>query len=153
MEIKFARNESVADAIMNLLHEATGSIDAALYRFNHPGLARALEEVAERGVNVRLLVDGNKYKESRTTQELLDGDHIPFRLAFGRQGRGSKMHHKFVIIDHQTVLTGSYNWTHESEEENQESVLILRDKSAVEAYAGEFEALWADARDVSKEQE
>ena len=145
MEIKFARSESVADVIMHLMHEASTSIDGALYRFNHPGLAQALEEAAQRGVHVRLLVDGNKYKESRTTQELLTGAIIPFRLAFGRQGRGSKMHHKFVILDQQTVLTGSYNWTHESEEENHENLLILRDPLAVEAYTHEFEALWAEA--------
>src|SRR5271169_3246455 len=145
MEIKFARSESVADAIMHLMHEASSSIDGALYRFNHPGLAQALEEAVGRGVHVRLLVDGNKYKESRTTQELLTGAHIPFRLAFGRQGRGSKMHHKFVILDQQTVLTGSYNWTLESEDENQENLLILRDAYSVEAYTEEFEALWAEA--------
>ena len=96
-------------------------------------------------MRVRLLVDGNKYKENRTTQELLTGAIIPFRLSFGRQGRGSKMHHKFVIVDQQTVLTGSYNWTHESEEENHENLLILRDSFAVEAYTLEFEALWAGA--------
>jgi phosphatidylserine/phosphatidylglycerophosphate/cardiolipin synthase-like enzyme len=145
MEIKFARSESVADAIMGLLHEAKNSIDAALYRFNHPGLAQALEGAAQRGLRVRLLVDGNKYKESRTTQELLAGAIIPFRLAFGRQGRGSKMHHKFVILDRQTVLTGSYNWTLESEDENHENLLILQDPHSGEAYAREFEALWAGA--------
>lgn len=145
MEIKFARSESVADVIMNVLHGASSSIDAALYRFNHPGLAQALEEVAQRGVRVRLLVDGNKYKESRITQELLAGAIIPFRLGFGRQGRGSKMHHKFVILDEETVLTGSYNWTHESEEENHENLLILRDPQPVEAYTQEFEALWSGA--------
>ena len=96
-------------------------------------------------LRVRLLVDGNKYKESRTTQELLTGAIIPFRLGFGRQGRGSKMHHKFVILDQQTVLTGSYNWTHESEEENHENLLILRDPRPVEAYTREFEALWSGA--------
>jgi phosphatidylserine/phosphatidylglycerophosphate/cardiolipin synthase-like enzyme len=62
------------------------------------------------------------------------------------------MHHKFVILDQQTVVTGSYNWTHESEEENQENLLILRDEYSVEAYSQEFEALWAGAaRDDSKE--
>jgi phosphatidylserine/phosphatidylglycerophosphate/cardiolipin synthase-like enzyme len=152
MEIKFARSESVADVIMSHLHEASRSIDGALYRFNHPGLAEAMEEVAERGVRIRLLVDGNKYKESRTTQELLSGATIPFRLAFGRQGRGSKMHHKFVIVDQQTVLTGSYNWTPDSEDENQENLVILRDAYSVDAYTQEFEALWAGAaRDDGKD--
>lgn len=131
---------------MHRVHEATSSIEGALYRFNHPGLAQALEEAVGRGVRVRLLVDGNKYKESRTTQELLTGAIIPFRLAFGRQGRGSKMHHKFVILDQQTVLTGSYNWTHESEEENHENLLILSDPYPVDAYSQEFEALWQGAR-------
>ena len=145
MEIKFARRESVADVIMGLLREASSSINAALYRFNHPGLAQALEEAAQRGVRVRLLVDGNKYKESRTTQELLAGAIIPFRLAFGRQGRGSKMHHKFVILDQKTVLTGSYNWTLESEDENHENLLILKDTQPVEDYTREFEALWSGA--------
>lgn len=130
---------------MSHLHESNTSIDGALYRFNHPGLAEALEEVAERGVRVRLLVDGNKYKESRTTQELLADSNLRFRLAFGRQGRGSKMHHKFVILDQQIVLTGSYNWTHESEEENQENLLILRDAYTVDAYTEEFDALWSGA--------
>ncbi len=145
MEIKFAHSESVADVIMRLMREASTSFDAALYRFNHPGLAQALEEAVHRGLRVRLLVDGNKYKESRTTQELLAGAIIPFRLAFGRQGRGSKMHHKFVILDQQTVLTGSYNWTFESEDENHENLLILRDPHPVEVYAREFEALWSGA--------
>ena len=152
MEIKFARSESVADVIMSHLHGASSSIDGALYRFNHPGLAQVLEEAVHRGVRVRLLVDGNKYKESRTPQELLAGAVLPFRLAFGRQGRGSKMHHKFVILDRQTVLTGSYNWTLESEDENQENLLILRDRYPVEAYTEEFDALWSDAaRDDGKD--
>jgi phosphatidylserine/phosphatidylglycerophosphate/cardiolipin synthase-like enzyme len=145
MEIKFARSESVADVIMSRLRETSRSIDGALYRFNHPGLAQAMEEVAGRGVRIRLLVDGNKYRESRTTQELLAGANIPFCLAFGRQGRGSKMHHKFVILDQQTVLTGSYNWTLESEDENHENLLILQDPHPVEDYTREFEALWSGA--------
>jgi mitochondrial cardiolipin hydrolase len=145
MDVKFARSESVADAITGLLQGASSSIDGALYRFNHPGLAQAVEEAAERGVRIRLLVDGNKYKESRTTQELLSGAIIPFRLAFGRQGRGSKMHHKFVILDQHTLLTGSYNWTLESEDDNHENLIITQDAQMIQAYAREFEALWMGA--------
>ena len=145
MEIRFARSESLADVIMRLVHEASSSIDAALYRFNHPGLAQALEEAVHRGVRVRLLVDANKYKESRTTQGLLASTIVPFRLGFGRQGRGSKMHNKFVILDQQIVLTGSYNWTLESEDENHENLLILQDPYPVNAYSQEFEALWRGA--------
>jgi phosphatidylserine/phosphatidylglycerophosphate/cardiolipin synthase-like enzyme len=127
---------------MSLLRATSRSIDAALYRLNHPRLARVLEEAVERGVRVRLVVDGNKYTESRATQELLARAIVPFRLAYGRQGTGSKMHHKFVILDQQTVLTGSYNWTVESEDENYENLVILDEAQPVEAFTREFEALW-----------
>ena len=43
------------------------------------------------------------------------------------------------------MLTGSYNWTHESEDENHENLIILRDEQPVEAYTREFEALWSGA--------
>lgn len=130
---------------MSLLRATSRSIDAALYRLNHPRLTRALEEAVERGVRVRLVVDRNKYAESRGTQELLARAIVPFRLAYGRQGPGSKMHHKFVILDQQTVLTGSYNWTLESEDENYENLVILEEAQPVEAYTREFEALWTGA--------
>jgi phosphatidylserine/phosphatidylglycerophosphate/cardiolipin synthase-like enzyme len=55
------------------------------------------------------------------------------------------MHHKFVILDQQTVLTGSYNWTLESEDENYENLVILEEAQPVEAYTREFEALWTGA--------
>ncbi len=143
MEVKFARNESVAEAIMDLFNGASGSIEAALYRVNHPRLVQVLEQAVGRGLRVRLLVDGNKYNESRATQALLSKAIIPFRLGYGRRGLGSKMHHKFVILDRQMVLTGSYNWTLESESENHENLVILEGPEPVEAYAREFEILWS----------
>ena len=57
------------------------------------------------------------------------------------------MHHKFAILDNHTVLTGSYNWTPESEEQNYENLLVLREPAQVEAYQREFEALWEASRE------
>jgi cardiolipin hydrolase len=145
MEVKFAGSASVAEFVLRLLRATSKTIDAALYRLNNPALEAALEEAVKRGVQVRLLVDGNKYKESRATQELLAGALVPFRLAYGRQGCGTKMHHKFAILDQQSVLTGSYNWTLESENENHENLVILEEAPLVAAYAKEFEALWTGA--------
>jgi len=144
-EVKFARTESVAEAVICLLRAASHSVDAALYRLNHPALAQALQEAVSRNARVRLLVDGNKYEESRATQALLAGSSIPFRLAFGRRGRGSKMHHKFAILDQRTVLSGSYNWTLESEDENYENLLVLAEPETVAAFTAEFETLWIAA--------
>ncbi|HEY6292854.1 MAG TPA: phospholipase D-like domain-containing protein, partial [Terriglobia bacterium] len=72
----------------------------------------------------------------------LVGCGIPYRLLHGRSGVGSKMHHKFVVLDGQTVASGSYNWTMESEERNHENLIVLRAPELATAYVMEFESLW-----------
>ena len=144
-EVILTRGSSVAESIERLIRQATTSVDAALYRFNNPRLTRALHEAIGRGVPVRLVLDRNKYEESRTTHELFADRRIPFRLLYGRQGPGTKMHHKFAILDARTVLSGSYNWTLESEEQNYEGLLILCEPEQVKIFQREFEALWAEA--------
>jgi phosphatidylserine/phosphatidylglycerophosphate/cardiolipin synthase-like enzyme len=144
-EVILTRGSSVAETIERLVREAATSIEAALYRFNNPRLACTLKDAIRRGVGVRLVLDRNKYEESRTTPEVLANGGIPFRLLYGRQGPGTKMHHKFAILDGRTVLTGSYNWTLESEEQNYEGLLILRAPQQVAIFQREFEALWAEA--------
>lgn len=136
---------SVAEVIERLIGEATTSIDAALYRLNHPRLAGALEEATRRGVRVRLVLDRNKYEETRATRELLASSEVPFRLLNGRQGPGSKMHHKFAIFDGRAAITGSYNWTLESEQQNYENLLILREPDLVQILEKEFKELWGES--------
>ena len=144
-ELLLTRSGSVAEAIERLIAATTISLDAALYRLNLPRLARALEDAAARGVRVRLVLDSNKYEETRATRELLANSVIPFRLRYGREGPGSKMHHKFAIFDGRTAITGSYNWTVESEEQNYENLIVLREAGLVEVLQGEFEALWEES--------
>ena len=55
------------------------------------------------------------------------------------------MHHKFAILDGRTALTGSYNWTLESEEENYDHLVILQDPQVLESYRREFDLLWQEA--------
>jgi len=147
MEISvfMSRGGSAGARVDELIRTAAKSIDAAIYRFNHPQRLDALASAAARGIRVRLVLDRNKYEESRSTQELLGNCAIPFRLAFGRNGPGSKMHHKFAIVDSQLLVTGSYNWTLESEQENLENLIVLRDRETIELYAQEFESLWTEA--------
>lgn len=139
------RGSAVAEAVERFIGQATASVDAALYRFNNPRLTRALEDAIRRRVRVRLVLDRNKYEESRATQELFASGRIPFRLLYGRQGPGTKMHHKFATLDDRMVLTGSYNWTLESEEQNYEGLLILCEPEQVKIFQQEFAALWAEA--------
>ena len=147
-EVVFSRKRSVAEVLEEVIHSARKSVDGALYRLNSRRLAQALQEANDRGLRVRLVLDYNKYEESQATRELLSKSSVPFRLSYGKDGPGSKMHHKFVLVDSQTVVTGSYNWTLGSEEKNYENVLILHDPQQLEVYRQEFDALWSKATEI-----
>lgn len=149
-EVMFTRARSVAEEIERRLESTAATVDGALYRLNNPRLAQALAEAAQRGVRVRLVLDRQKYAETPVTRNLLTRHKLPFRLLSGRQGNGSKMHHKFVILDCAEVLTGSYNWTTESEGQNFDALVILVSPGQTAAYCREFEALWNEGSDASK---
>ena len=147
VEVVFTRSASGAGAIERLIRSATESVVAALYRFNSPQLAAALKEARERGAAVRVCLNNNDhYEENRNAQAALARMGIAFRLSQGRSGKGSKMHHKFLVIDGRTTATGSYNWTPESEARNYENLIVLRDPEVASAYAKEFEELWNEAQ-------
>lgn len=147
-EAIFTRTGSIAEVIENLVSAATTSIDAALYGLGSQRLARALEDAAARKLRLRLIIDGNKYRQSPGCQRLLAEQGLSFRLAYGREGAGSKMHHKFALLDRKVVLTGSYNWTTASEDRNYENLLILRNPELVGAFREEFAALWGQSSEV-----
>ena len=143
--VSFTRHGSIAEQIRRLI-EGTGlSLDAALYRFNHAELKEALMDAVRRDVSVRLVLDRRKYEEDPVTRDLLIAPGIPYRLSGGRSGKSSKMHHKFVILDARIALTGSYNWTTESEETNYDNLITLHEPEVVTAYQQEFELLWGEA--------
>lgn len=141
----FTRNHSVARVIEQRIGQTSISLDVALYRLNNPKLAGAVSDAARRGVLVRVIIDRRKYEEDSQTRLLLQDSGLPFRLLLGRGRKGSKMHHKFAILDGRTALTGSYNWTLESEEENYDHLVILQDPQVLEAYRREFDLLWQEA--------
>jgi len=52
------------------------------------------------------------------------------------------MHNKFVIIDSQILLSGSFNWTAQAVYGNQENLAALESPKLIEVYQEEFDKLW-----------
>jgi phosphatidylserine/phosphatidylglycerophosphate/cardiolipin synthase-like enzyme len=61
-------------------------------------------------------------------------------------GNCSILHHKVIIIDARTVITGSYNFTSSAEKDNHENLVILYDSVLVRAYLEEFQRVYAQAQ-------
>ena len=61
--------------------------------------------------------------------------------------KSSLLHHKAALINGETLVTGSYNWSNYAETKNLENLTIVRgaeNRHLVEGFAAEFEAMWND---------
>jgi len=55
------------------------------------------------------------------------------------------MHDKFMIVDKKIVSTGSYNWTTNATENNDENLLIITSAATAASYNKEFNRIWESA--------
>lgn len=124
------------------LASAKRQIDVCIYLFTHGTLSDLLLGLRRRtGLEIRIITDSTE-DESRASQiRRLRADGIVIKS--NRRGTGALMHHKFVIIDNKTLLTGSFNWTNKAVVSNHEAVIISSDPALVKPFSNEFAALWA----------
>lgn len=75
----------------------------------------------------------------------VDKSHLPERYTnapfLGKSGIPVKIdpahaiaHNKIMIIDGETIITGSFNFTKAAEEKNAENLLVIRDKNLAVKY-------------------
>ncbi len=60
-----------------------------------------------------------------------------------------QMHHKYLIIDRNTVATGSYNFSNNAEQNTMENVIVYRDyfyPEVVTGFVDNFEEIWETGR-------
>jgi len=141
IEVYFSPNGGCAKAIEAELSKAEETIDIAMYYFSSEPLARTVVKAKERGVNIRVYLDGQQRTEEYSESKFLEDRGIKPRFELGP----GLMHNKFCIIDGKVVLTGSYNWTAAAEGNNNENLLIIRDPDTARIFAKKFEELWTSA--------
>ncbi|MBI3269288.1 MAG: DUF1669 domain-containing protein [Planctomycetes bacterium] len=141
------KDRLIGKAIQEELRKARKDVMVAMYQFTYPALAQALA-AAQNKAKVRVLLDAHQAKTSFSQEKTLRAAGLEVRRVDlpGEGVEAPKFHHKFCVIDGQTVLTGSYNWTVLADEENHENLLVIDDKDVAKTYADRFEKLWKDAK-------
>ncbi len=142
VENYFSPDDGVSPRLVDLVEEAQTSVDFLAYSFTSDPLADALLERYQAGVSVRGVFDENSYR-SNTGGEYLRLQRAQMNVRL--DGNPNLMHHKVIVIDRQTVVLGSYNFTRAADRTNDENVLVIHDPAVAAAYLLEFEALYSQA--------
>ena len=62
-----------------------------------------------------------------------------------QDGNPRTFHHKVLIIDKNIVVTGSFNFSRNADESNDENVIIIQNPEIAAEYLKEFDRRWAEA--------
>ncbi|HLB47017.1 MAG TPA: phospholipase D-like domain-containing protein, partial [Anaerolineales bacterium] len=139
VENYFSPDDGVADHILSAINGATQSIAFAAFTFTRSDFTEAMLERAQAGVSVEGVYE-TRQVNSGSDQSY--GVLFPAGLPVLLDGNPYTMHHKFIVIDSQIVITGSYNFTKAAEQKNDENVLIIHDAGIAQKYLSEFKRVW-----------
>ncbi|CNI25292.1 phospholipase D family protein [Yersinia mollaretii] len=124
VQVGFSPEGSARALVLKVINSAHKSIQMIGYSFQAPDIAKVLIAARERGVDVRVVVDKrrNQVKASKTTMLYVANNGIKLRV----DSHYHIQHDKTIIVDGQTVETGSFNFAPSAETENSENVVVIR---------------------------
>ncbi len=140
----------VAGWLTAFLEEARSSLELAHYHLElspEPAarIVKALRDAAARGVAVRIVYNLDFENPIPVPPPPTTDDDLILALgvpAKAISGVPDLMHHKYVVRDRETVLTGSANWTDDSWERQENALVTVRSPDLAARFLEDFEQLW-----------
>lgn len=129
-EVYFSPRGGVTDVVVAELGKARSTVLVQAYSFTSAPIAKALVDAHKRGVKVRVILDKSQRTEKYSSATFLLNSGIPPLI----DAKHAIAHNKVMIIDDETVLTGSFNFTKAAEERNAENLLVLKDRELAAKY-------------------
>lgn len=141
VQVGFSPEGSARKLVLETIGSAKHSIQMLAYSFQAPDIVQALIDAKRRGVEVRIVVDKkrNSGKSSKTAMDLVVLNGVELRT-----NEHFHLHHdKALIVDGNTVETGSFNFAPSAETANSENVVVIRDMPEVSRqYIAHWQSRW-----------
>ena len=140
--VYFSPKGGCTERVVESLGKARNTIRVQAYSFTSQPIAQALLDAHQRGVNVEVILDKSQRSERHCPADTLVKADVPVEI----DAAHAIAHNKVMVIDEQTVLTGSFNFTEAAEDRNAENLLVIQDSTV----AAQYEANWRVHRQHSK---
>ncbi len=143
IENYFAAEDGVAQRVAAQIRQAQHSIRFLAFSFTHDGIAQAVLDRAKAGVQV----SGVFETTGSNTRFSEYGKLKQAGLEVYQDGNPYVMHHKVFILDDDTVIFGSFNFSDNADKDNDENLLIVKDAGFAQPFIQEFDKVLAVAKD------
>lgn len=146
IEVAFSPKQGATDLIVKTISSATKSIRVAAYSFTSAPIVKALIQAKERGVDVQAIVDHDSNYQGRAYGAHAVSTLVTAKIPVKVIDKYKIFHHKFIIVDGQTVETGSFNFSDAAEKVNAENVIVLHNVPEVaKSYLEHWNQYWNEA--------
>ena len=142
VQIYFASEDEVIDRLLPLLARAQTSIRFMAFSFTHDGMEQTMLARAAAGVDVQGIFENRGSLTEFSALMPLYCAGISVR----QDGNPGTFHHKVIVIDGKTLITGSLNFSANADQNNDENTLVVVDNNLAGLYLDEFDRRWAEAR-------
>ncbi|HEY7022757.1 MAG TPA: phospholipase D-like domain-containing protein [Ktedonobacterales bacterium] len=139
----FSPVDEVVDKLVAQVNGAQHSIKFMMFTFTQKDITNAMIARSKAGVQVEGVIENRG--ASQGSAPVFACAHVPAKL----DGNKYTMHHKVVIIDDKTVITGSFNFTQTANDANDDNVLIINSPAVATLYNQEFDKVYGQAKDQS----
>lgn len=126
--------EDIQQQIIDELENAKYTIWVAMAWFTNIELYNMLVKKKKQGVNIQIIIDDND--KNRNAPFVLEKEFETYRVTISSYYKNI-MHDKFCIIDLQTVIHGTFNWTNAANY-NKETISIDKNSTTARTFADEF---------------
>lgn len=134
----FSPGEECRTTILQNIDRATKQLQICVFTISDNNITKSLLAAHKRRVQIKLITDNDKSLDVGSDIDELAKAGIAVKM----DTSPNHMHHKFMIADQRTLITGSYNWTLSAAKFNHENILVTSEAGVIKSFANEFEQLW-----------
>jgi phosphatidylserine/phosphatidylglycerophosphate/cardiolipin synthase-like enzyme len=129
-QVYFSPNYGATQAVVDALEGAKATVLVQAYSFTSAPIAKALVQAHDRGVVVQVILDRKETGSKYSSADFVAHAGIPTLI----DGQHAIAHNKVMVIDGETIITGSFNFTTAAERQNAENLLVIHDKALAARY-------------------
>ena len=143
IQIYFSPEDHVLDHMIPVISSATSSIRFMAFSFTDYPLAKAMLDRASAGLNVAGIFEKVGSETESSELRTFYCAKVPAR----QDGNPRFLHDKVIIVDNRFVISGSFNFSSNATDNNDENVIIIDNPTIANLYTQEFDRLWSIATD------
>lgn len=140
----FSPGDACRNTIIQRIDGAIKQLQICVFTISDDSITKSLLAAHRRKIQIKVITDNDKSLDQGSDIEQLARAGIPVKMDVS----SNHMHHKFMIADMHTLITGSYNWTLSAARYNHENILLTRESNVIKSFSSEFDKLWNEMKKI-----